>query len=714
LGERGRFETASGEIGEDLEPLKDKKYLNKFRMALFCIFVGLFIVLGCAKIIPFKKKIPTEPLTPEMIQAHKMLGAAEHFIQAGEYKKALNIYNDYLSQSPPGTLADRFLMNKGNAYMRMEDYTGARGAYQILIFDFPRSLLADEAKFNIAFAYYKENNYEEAILYAKSLLSLKPLSLQEEIRLITLIGDSLLGQKKVYDAVVSYMDAYQLAQGEAKENTREKIQLAIAELTEPEIRILAQRYKKDALPGYLLFQKAKLYEQQGHEVRALEVLSEFLRDFSGHELAGAAREFEGLLKKNLDIDKWAIGCILPLTGPYEQFGNRVLSGIELALAEFSSATGAPPVRLIIKDSKSDPEAATKALEYLVEKEKAIGIIGPMITAEYVAETANNLGIPIITLTQKEDITKTGNFIFRDFLTPLQQIKAIVPYAVNILGYKKFAIIYPEDAYGKRFMNLFWDELIQHGGQVVGIESYKSKETDFAAPIKKLVGLYYERVEPVEVDAGEVTDEGIDEIIGGGTDEGIDEIMDESVEEAIENGANGTEGAGDEEATPEEPEEPEPIIDFEAIFIPDTSKTVSLIAPQLLYNDVSDVLLIGTNLWYSPWLLRQSAGYVQGSVFPSGFFVENSSPVVQEFVKNFQDTFGRKPGFLDAQGYDVAKLLFHLIEKPAVCTRNALKIALQQVSGFPTVTGFISFDEAGDANKKLALLKVQGKRFIQIR
>ncbi len=673
-----------------MEPFKNKKHLNKFRLILLGAFFGIFIFWGCAEIIPFKKKIPTEPPTPEMIQAYKVLDKAEHFIQAGEHQKALNIYDDYLSQSPPGPLADRFMMERGNTYLWMGDYTGARGAYQVLIFDFPRSLLAAEAKFNIAFAYYKENNYDEAILYAKSLLSLKYLSLQEEVRLITLIGDSLLGQKKACDAVVSYVDAYRLAQGEEKENIGEKIQLALAELTEPEIRILARRYKNDVLPGYLLFQKAKLYEQQGHEVNALEVLSEFLRDFSRHELSGAARELEGRLKKNLDIAKWAIGCILPLTGPYQQFGNRVLSGIELSLAEFSSSTGAPSVRLIIKDSKSDPEAATRALEYLVKNERVIGIIGPMITAEYVAETANNMGLPIITLTQKEDITKTGKFIFRDFLTPLQQIKTIVPYAVNILGYKKFAIIYPEDTYGKRFMNLFWDELVQHGGQVVGIESYKSKQTDFATPIKKLVGLYYERVDPIEVDSKEVTDEVIEET-----------------------GADETEYTGDEEAEAAEPEGPEPIIDFDAIFIPDTSKNISLIAPQLLYNDVSGVLLIGTNLWYSPWLLRQSAGYVQGSVFPSGFFVEDSSPVVRAFVKNFQDTFGRKPGFLDAQGYDTAKLLFHLIKNPTLRTRNALRVALHQVSNFPSVTGFISFDETGDANKELALLRVKGKRFFQI-
>ncbi len=657
-----------------MKPLKNRKHLNKFRVALPSIIVGIFIVCSCA-VVPLKKE---EPLPPEMIQEHKMLGEAEHFIQAGEYQMALRIYDDYLGQSPPGPFADRFLMQKGNIYMRLEDYASARGAYQILIFDFPRSAFVNKAGVNIAVAYYKENNYREAVLYAENLLSLKPLSLQQRVRLITMIGDSLLGQKKASDAVVSYIDAYRLAKDEEKERLLEKMKLAIADIAEPEIRILIQQCKKNRLPGYFLFQQAKLYEQRGRETRALEMLSELLRDFPRHKLARDAKKLAGRLEKSLDIDKWAIGCILPLTGTYGQFGNRVLAGIELALAECNSVPGATPVRLIIKDSKSDPDVAARALEYLVQKEKAIGIIGPMITAEHVAETAHNLGLPIITLTQKEDITKTGDFVFRSFLTPLQQIKTVVPYVVHTLGYKKFAIIYPDDTYGIRFMNLFWEELIQQGGQVVGIESYESKQTDFAAPIKKLTGRYYKRVEPIEAAAEE-----------------IEEYM------------------GDEEVKVDEPEGPESIIDFDAIFIPDTSKSISLIAPQLSYNDVTDVLLIGTNLWYSPGLLRQSAGYVQGAVFPSGFFVEDSNPVVRKFVKNFQDTFGRKPTFLDAQGYDIANLLFQVVENPTVCTRNALKVSLHQVGGFPSVTGFISFDETGNASKNLALVKIEGRRFVQI-
>lgn len=664
--------------------MRIRKYSN--RVIVFSILFGFFTVCGCAK-IPLKREVPTKPLTPDMIRANKMLSEAELFIQTGEYQKALRIYDDFLSQSPTSPVADRVMMQKGNIHMQTGNYAGARNAYQGLIFDYPRSPFADKAKFNIAFAYYKENKYQETILYAKSLLSLKPLSPRQKVRLIILIGDSLLGQKKVSDAVVSYVEAYQLAQEDVKERLLDKLKPAIADLTEPEIRILVRQYKKDMPSGYLLFQQAKLYEQQGLEARALEILAEFLRDFPKHELAGAAQEMSERFRESFDIDKQAIGCILPLTGPYEQFGNRVLSGIELALAEFNSTPGITPVRMVIKDSRGDPEVARRVLDDLVHNERVIGIIGPMITSEYVAEAAQNMCVPLITLTQKEDITKTGNFVFRNFLTPVQQIKMLVPYVVNTLGCKKFAILYPEDSYGIRFMNLFWDELILHGGQVVGIESYQSNQTDFAAHIKKLVGLFYERIEPIEeVDSDEITEEQI-------------EIIEDELE--------------DEEAMVEEPKGPEPIIDFDAIFIPDTSKNISLIAPQLMYNDVSGVALVGTNLWHSSWLLEQSVGYVQGAIFPSGFFVDDSNPSVQEFVNNFQGTFGRKPTFLDAQGYDVAKLISRLVNKPTVCTRNALRVALHQIRGFPTVTGFISFDENGNANKELALLKIEGRRFIQI-
>ena len=52
------------------------------------------------------------------------------------------------------------------------------------------------------------------------------------------------------------------------------------------------------------------------------------------------------------------------------------------------------------------------------------------------------------------------------MTPRMQVETIVSYATETLGLKTFAILYPEDNYGNTFVDLFWDDLIHRGGQVV--------------------------------------------------------------------------------------------------------------------------------------------------------------------------------------------------------------------------------------------------------
>ena len=62
----------------------------------------------------------------------------------------------------------------------------------------------------------------------------------------------------------------------------------------------------------------------------------------------------------------------------------------------------------------------------------------------------------------------------------------------------------------------------------------------------------------------------------------------------------------------EDQEPQPIIDFEAIFIPDSPGKTGLIVPQLAYFDIKDVYLLGTNLWHSDALIKiadQYAGWL---------------------------------------------------------------------------------------------------------
>ncbi|MDH4011532.1 MAG: penicillin-binding protein activator, partial [Desulfobacterales bacterium] len=190
------------------------------------------------------------------------------------------------------------------------------------------------------------------------------------------------------------------------------------------------------------------------------------------------------INEKLDFKRRLIGCLLPLTGPYEAFGNRALKGIQFALDQFNSQSNQPAFEIIIKDTRSDPETAIKAVKQFDEDRVSL-ILGPIITSEHAAREAQIRGIPIITLTQKPGIPELGDYVFRIFLTPQMQIDTLVPYVINELGISRFAVLYPEETYGDIFLKIFRNRVMDYNATLVAVESYKPEQTDFASQIKKL-------------------------------------------------------------------------------------------------------------------------------------------------------------------------------------------------------------------------------------
>jgi len=611
-----------------------------------------------------------------MVPAQQRLEKAERLFQEQAYPEALAIYQDHLSLFPRGPLADTALIQMGMVYMTMGKYRQARKAFHRLVREHPSSPLVEDARLNVIRAYHDEGNYRAAIHYASSMLQVAKTS-QQKSRIHDLMGHSYRANKQFRKAVEQYTNAYHLAKPQKRAEILSRVKEAITYLEEPALHSLIDVYG-EAFPGdYVRLELATKYAVEGRIESAMAILSDFMNLFPHHDELQTATTLMEALRLGPAVDRFSIGCILPLSGPYRTFGNRALHGIELALSQFNAQPHVNPIQLFIKDSRGDPGEAARAVESLVLEDRVIGIIGPMITSESAAIKAEALHIPIMTLTQKSDITEFGDWVFRNFLTISLQVKAIAAYTVQELGIQRFAILYPEERYGTSFMNRFWDEIVALGADVVAIESYRLDQTDFADAIKKLVGLYYPRPEKPKEENTDQPDVSL-------------------------------------KALSEEEKAPEPIIDFGAIFIPDTYEKAGLIAPQLPYYDVTDVLLLGTNLWHSDKLIEMAQKYVQGAVVPDGFFLNSPSPKVQDFHTSFEEVFGRLPGFLEAQAYDAAFMLFHLVNQPEVRSKRTLKTALMEVRDFPGVTGLSSFDATGDVDKQIYILKIKGREFIQIR
>lgn len=383
----------------------------------------------------------------------------------------------------------------------------------------------------------------------------------------------------------------------------------------------------------------------------------------------------------------------------------------MALSISGQNASSRPIHLIVADTASDPEQAIKAVEELNEK-RVTAIIGPIATSEAAAKAAQEHGIPIITLTQSSGVPEIGEFVFRNFITPQMQVRTLARYAAETLDIDRFAVLYPDENYGETFMNLFWDELLARKASVVGLEDYNPAHTDFSDSIKKLAGLYYDV--PADIEAKtrigplEWQPSPFEALWGiGWEDSGPDA---ESRNEAgLAPYIRGL--LGDRILDPEE--EPEPIVDFKAVFIPDSPEKAGLIIPQLAYYDINEVYLLGTNLWHSDQFIEMARRYVQGAICPSGFYAESRSDAVRRFVDEFRRVYGEEPDFFEAIGFDTAMMLIDLLDRSPYFGRTYIREQLPAMPPYDGITGKTRFDDTGEVIKELYLLKVSGRRFVEI-
>jgi len=674
----------------------------KFRNSIF-IIGALLLIWSCVPkpvVVTGPEPEPAPKPVPVSI-AEKLFIEAEELYAQESYEKALALYERYIDRYPDGPEAAVSMLRMGTIHTELSNFEDAHRYYSQLLADYPDSAYGLDAKIGMLNAYYYEGRFSEVIKLASVLLA-DTVSKEHLAKTYSILGDTYMALESPQDAIYFYTMAQKESMAPSDEVIVEKLKTAVGLLDTDDILALLVHFEEDLPRGYLLYQLGLYYAEEHRYDEALKALSDFVKSYPDHENIFQAVNLIGELSEKTFYYRKTIGCLLPLSGRYKIYGNRALKGIEFALAQHNSQPENEPIQLVIKDTESDSNRVIMAVGELVQ-ERVAAIIGPIVSADYAAAIAQENGIPIITITQKEKVTKIGDNVFRNFLTPEMQVKRIVSYVADKLGVKNFAILYPEERYGSTFMNLFWDEVISHGSRVVGVESYDPKHTDFAEPIKKLVGLYYEVPEDLE------------DIVRPPVEEpeiAAEQENDPKPETGVAYAAESAEAVDKDEKKDEE-EEPEAIVDFEAIFIPDAPSKAGLIVPQLAFYDVEEVYLLGTNVWHNSDLVKMAKDYVQGAIMPDGFYSESRSVHVRKFVKQFEDTYGEKPGVFEATTYDTATMLFEIVNRSDVLSRHAIKNELLNIRDYPGVTGLTYFDDNGEAQKQLSLLQIDGSRFVEL-
>jgi branched-chain amino acid transport system substrate-binding protein len=143
---------------------------------------------------------------------------------------------------------------------------------------------------------------------------------------------------------------------------------------------------------------------------------------------------------------------------------------------------------------------------------------------------------------------------------------------------------------------------------------------------------------------------------------------------------------------------------EAIFIPGYYTEVGLIARQARGLGIN-VPLLGGDGWDSPRLTEIGGAQLNNSYFSNHYSAQDTSSVIQSFVKAYTARYGQAPDALAALAFDAANILFDAMKRANSTDPKAVRDALAQTKEFAGVTGRITIDDKRNAVKPAVVLRV---------
>jgi len=644
----------------------------------------LLLLLACA------------PARTVMVNGHQVsyeegarieLGAAKASFDAGKYDLAAQQFATFIQRYRDSDLLDEALFRHGQALAKANKLQEAQVALQDFLERRPTSPFKNSAVVELAAIQAKLGQP------APPLPPVDPsqMSEQDKNQAAAALAESYARNGQWGEAMRWGARALETASGAEREPRLKQYERALEAAPAPDIaRLVSDLDRKSAAWPAAALKLARIQLHSGDRSHAEDLARDVLS--AGGAYADGARAVQQAaqgspLRPNL------VGIVLPLSGDLKGFADQALNGIALTL----DLQGRGKVQVEVVDTRGEPDVAAEAVEQLAQK-GAIAVLGPLGIAEGLAAAtrAQQLGVPMISLSRADGLTSLGEYIFRDMPTSNAQARAVAEYAQKKLNAKSFGILQPDSAYGDEMARYFWDAVDAGGSEVRAFEHYPLRTTTFKPFVQRMVGR-----SPEDLDERQQFSEQAEKI----TKEISDPYRRRKALSQLRN-------------------QQAPIVDFDAVFIPDAARTVRLIAPAIAAEDVittgcdtrelevvkrttkneqlRTVQLLGTSLWDSPDLVDERSGvarYVQCSIFVDVFFANSERPATRKFVDEFSTTYRRPPGFLEAHAYDAAGLLKRILEERRPQSRDELRATLANAGKpFEGAAGDTVFGKDREAQK----------------
>jgi len=652
------------------------KWNSKGAFAL--LFILAVMLSGCAgggQQRPSSGEAPAfSPVSPP--EAEELWRQGEQAYKEGKVPNAISAWEKIVRKFPSTAVSARALNRLGEVYLGQGQPDKAIQYFDYVVYAFPRWEGVSAARLNQLRALAQLGKKKQAMKEAVALWESSADKPDVRFGLAELAIGLYAADNDIETAFDWCISGFSVAGAPAQKAALTKETNDV--LSRADEGLVRKLYKKNPSPfmrAFLDYRYARIEMQKGQNDMANERLRSILAQNPGHPLepeiqatvrgskvATAAGPAGPAVLPNVQpggpVNADRIGVLVPLNGPNAKYGDMVVRGLNMANSDWNERYPDQKITLDIKDAGSESATAAASFNDLVQG-GVLGVIGPLgaQATKAVTPLANRSGMPLLTLTQKEDEPRDSSYVVHVFIDSRDLVSTLVRYCREKLKYERFATLFPDDRYGQRLAKIFAEVVQEQGGTMIASASYKEKSTDFNEPLQKLMTIAKKNA-PLSAPEG----------------------------------------------TP-----------FEALFIPAPVQSVALIAPQLPYNNIVGTTLLGPNLWSEAPLVQQGGTFVDQALFATSFYPDSDNPRIKAFREKFESLYGTTPSYLEAQAYDALSLLLQAraTVRGGPADRNAVLQNLLQVKGFKGIAGTYSAGPKGDLDLQYTILQVVNGQLTQV-
>ncbi len=604
-------------------------WLFKSYKWILCLFY-LFFYISCSNLEYYKEKASPKTVSKE---TRNTFASLKTKIKNQNRQKSLKDLELFISKNQNNELTLAAYLLKARILSKQQQHKQACRAYQQAV-NLPFSYKnQQEAYLAFANCLFKEKKIKEALITLEFLIQSPKESLNTKRR-SSLKQWSFLKDRDNFKnwklrSLSSLIESHPKHPNKHAQWIDKGIHL-IDGLNEKDLFAFIEKTEDYIFfEGYLLYKAGLHFWNQKNIKKSNYYFSQSLSAKLDSSLQKEVKHYLNILNSIKKTNPYAIGVVLPLSGPRKVLGKRILRGLSIGF----DLEGNSPWQLIVMDSKGHPDVTKVSVEKLLYKHNVIGLIGGVgnKTAKVMAEISSKYGVPSILFSQQDSLIKDKSFTFQNALTSKnlmdQLTKTISKSPPKI---KKVAILASNDSYGKEYAKIFSQKFKEYGGTITNTQIYKPGEDDFKTPIKKIVELHNLQKRTEE----------------------YNELKESYLKK------HPSLSKRSKKLDPEKLLKPK--FEFEALFIPDSFTTLKKIEDHLKYYGIKDIYLLGTNLWSKEQISTWSNN--RPLIFINTPPLSNKSMKSSFFFKTYKKTFSSSPKFFEQQAYNTAVVFKKALQK----------------------------------------------------